>query len=96
MRFSLARDFAAAGRLIREIHTIVRTTAVVGDTVLGDGFTCIFRLLDRRSRAYPSASHALRHAVNYPNSSMIGLPVVIGVDRPVLFCGSLSGMSSAW
>lgn len=31
-----------------------------------------------------------------PNNSMIGLPVVIGREMPVLFCGSLSGMSRAW
>jgi len=96
MRFSLARDFAAAGRPIREIHIVVRTTAVLGNTLLGGNFTQIARLLDRRSRAQPPASHALRRTFRYPNSSMIGLPVVIGVESPVLFCGSLSGMSSAW
>ena len=95
MRFSVAHDFAAAGRPIRETHIIVRTTRALGRH--GENFAWVANVCSiGDDKDDPSASHALRQAVNYPNSSMIGLPVVIGVERPVLFCGSLSGMSSAW
>lgn len=33
---------------------------------------------------------------HYPNNSITGLPVVMGREMPLLFCGSFNGMSSAW
>lgn len=39
---------------------------------------------------------AMQPAENYPKSSLIGLPVVMGRRMPVLFCGSFKGMSRAW
>lgn len=71
--------------------------AIVGQRLYVRGSKALVRLIWMRRSIHMPDLHISRHRVwHYPNSSITGFPVVMGREIPLLFCGSFSGISSAW